>query len=227
MKARIVLLLMTIWVCGIAVAMAAQASSEAVPIIDAGSFSTTECLEVVTTDFQGTVCTAPDREERAGQWLNVDSGAFKGKAKVYKDSRQTQILTKQGDLTTPTFQGTLRYEEVKTADGKISTKERLEGKERLTDGGIFEGYIETWINPRLPGFYPGGGGERRIKGGKLTTPTFEGTLKYGEERKGLDKKVESKERLEGIWRVTPTLKLGGYIEIVNGKVTDRRVQINK
>ncbi len=68
--------------------------------------------------------------------------------------------------------------------------------------------------------------QKLTKNGKLTTPTFQGTLTY-DERIKQNGSIDSYETLEGKWLITPTLKLLGNITIERSRNGQVVVQDNR
>ncbi|MCM8797067.1 MAG: hypothetical protein NC923_04230 [Candidatus Omnitrophica bacterium] len=167
-----------------------------------GSIIGQNCKPVATTDFHGTVCSYPDKETRRGIWVNENGGVFSGEAAIYTSPDKSQHVYKSGRFMSSTFDGLLKYEEVKDASGRMGIKERKIGRERMTDGGVFDGDITFYKNID--------NSQGVIKGGRLITPTFDGTLTY-EESRDASGRVASREIKNGLWRVSPTLILKGPV----------------
>lgn len=179
---------------------------------------------VATTDFQGdvTVTNVGDtvKEVRTGKWQYEGSGVLEGEA-VITVAGSDYTLTKQGKLSTASFQGELKLEE-SASDTNLVRREVLTGKESSSDGSVFEG--EILKNSEKRGDYRKA---TMLKRGKLASAGFQGELLLDE---STDLRNSTrKEILTGTWRVSPDLTLEGEMIMTseNGmvKVTDNRRQV--
>ena len=154
-----------------------------------------------------------------GRELLIGGGVFEGKKTFKRNLDNSQEIIREGNFTTAVFQGVFKRSEKKDKKGAISSQEITEGKELLSDGGVFEG--EKILDS----------GKGLSKIGGLVTPTFQGIFKY-KEQKDESNKITSQERVVGVWRVTPTFGLLGDVttkRLSDGKVTvqDNRYEYEK
>ncbi len=193
-----------------------------------GTSVSAECKVVLTDDFQGKVCTdevvrggfkSSEELSYNGRWMiNEDGGIFEGEkilSRSFFDAPYySQKLRKKGNLTTSTFYGAVIYDESKEIDGKIAFSESLEGRELLTNGGIFEGKKILKRNLDCS--------QELTKEGNLTTYAFRGTVNYKESKDPNGRIIASQESLDGDWFVSPAVKLtGGMVieRLPNGEIS--------
>jgi hypothetical protein len=155
-----------------------------------------------------------------GKEVMPNGGMFEGQKRVRHLSDGSEIITKQGRIFTPTLRGDVNYQEVKDAQGRVTIDDVYQGKEVMPDGGIFEGQKRIRRTPS--------GSETITKQGRLTSPTFQGDMVYGEV-KDAQGRVSASETHSGKWLVSPSITLVGTVTIrrtPDGRmtITDNRTQ---